>query len=165
MARKEILGIDIGGVVLDFIPQKGRELDFAGERYLETPEIGGAIDAIGELNRGRFEGEVYVVSRVHEGPERVLSWLRNKDFFKRTGIPESHFNYCAERSEKAPICKAIGITHFIDDRAEVLRHLLGIVPHLYQFQGLDEKKEAFAPQIAGLQFARSWPELLDLLKK
>lgn len=160
---EEILGIDVGGVILDFIPQKGRELDFSGERYLETPEIEGAIDAVAELNAGRFAGNVYLVSRVLDGPERVRAWLRTHRFFERTGIPESHFNHCLERAEKAPICKAIGVTHFVDDRAEVLQALVGIVPHLYQFQGLDEDRSAFAPHVPGLHFARTWQELKDQL--
>lgn len=165
LAGKETLGVDVGGVILDFVPQKGRELDFSGDRYLETPEVEGAIEAIGELNRGRFKDAVHLVSRVHNGPERVLAWLRHRDFFARTGIPESRFHHCVERREKAPIVQTLGITHFVDDRAEVLKEMIGIVPYLYQFQGLDEDGDAFAPQVPGLRFARSWAEVLELLKR
>ncbi len=31
------------------------------------------------------------------------------------------------------MCVELGITHFVDDRAEVLESLLGVVPHLYLF--------------------------------
>lgn len=159
----EILGIDVGGVLSNFVQYLGSELDFRGERYLETPEMEGAFDAVAALNAGRFAGRVYLVSRVKDGPARVLAWLKHHDFFGRTGIPEEHFNHCIERHEKAPICKELGITHFVDDRAEVLSTLTDFVPHLYQFQGLDEDRAKFADLGDRITFVQSWSELLEKL--
>jgi hypothetical protein len=31
------------------------------------------------------------------------------------------------------VCRELGITHFVDDRIEVLQALKGIVPHLFLF--------------------------------
>lgn len=160
---KEVLGVDVGGVILDFIRERGTELDFQGERYLETPEIPGAIDAIARLSAGKFKREIYLISRDRNGPERVVAWLKSKNFFERVGIPEGNFNHCFERAGKAPICKAIGITHFVDDRAEILETLAPFVPNLYQFQSLDEDREAFAGKVPGLTFVESWVELEKLL--
>lgn len=163
MPMKEILGVDVGGVLLDFVPYIGKELDFKEERYLETPEVEGAFGAVASLNAGRFAGNVYLVSRVKEGPERVLAWLRHRKFFERTGIPESHFNHCFERNEKAPICRRLGITHFVDDRAEVLQTMADFVPNLYQFQGLNEDRAKFTDLGDRITFVKNWKELLEKL--
>lgn len=39
----------------------------------------------------------------------------------------------AERRDKALHCHELGVTHFIDDRLDVLEHLRGFVPGLYLF--------------------------------
>ena len=72
MEPTEILGVDIGGVILDFIPYFGTELDHQGVNYLNTPEIEDAIDSIAFLNKGRFKDRVFVVSKVEKiyGPGR-----------------------------------------------------------------------------------------------
>ncbi len=40
---------------------------------------------------------------------------------------------CRERPEKAAVCARLGITHFVDDRLDVLTPMRGTVPHLYLF--------------------------------
>ena len=35
--------------------------------------------------------------------------------------------------EKADHCLELAVTHFVDDRSDVLNHLVGIVEHLYLF--------------------------------
>ncbi|MBU1754844.1 GrpB family protein [Patescibacteria group bacterium] len=156
----DILGVDIGGVVLDFIPYLHKDIDF-----LEIPEIEGAIDSIAELNSSRFKNRVHIVSRyTGEGPAKVLGWLRNKDFFTRTGIPEENFHPCALRHEKAPICVDLGITHFIDDQIEVLSHMVGKVPNLYLF-GDAEHKPDFGETYQHVLMVPTWPQVLMELEK
>lgn len=41
--------------------------------------------------------------------------------------------FCRERPQKAPICAELGITHFIDDRADVLEPMCGIVANRFLF--------------------------------
>jgi hypothetical protein len=57
----------------------------------------------------------------------------------------------------------LGVTHFVDDRAEVLGYMKGRVEHLYLFQSLDEKREDFAGTSTSLPFFETWEELLDVL--
>jgi hypothetical protein len=103
------------------------------ERALETPPSAGAFEAIAELVRA-FEGRVWLVSKC--GP-RIQSltrrWLERQDFFGRTGLPPEQLRFCLKRPEKRDHCAAIAATHFIDDRLDVLTHLVGLVPHLYWF--------------------------------
>lgn len=163
----EVLGVDVGGVILDFMRYFDTDLDFNGDSYLNTPEIEGAIDCIAELNKGKFKDRVHVVTRYNStyGPGRVIEWLENKDFFDKTGIPMERYHPCAERHEKAPICVELGITHFVDDRAEVLSHMIDKVQNIYLFKSPDGDREEFALILPKLHKVETWPELLFELNK
>jgi len=131
------LGIDIGRVIISAADSSGRSdtafLSGNDERALETPPSAGAIEAITELVLA-FEGRVWLVSKC--GPRiQALTrrWLERQDFFTRTGVPPEHLRFCLKRPEKREHCAAIGATHFVDDRLDVLTHLVGLVPHLFWF--------------------------------
>ncbi len=62
---------------------------------------------------------------------KARQWLKRYGF--DAVVPPKRVHFCGERNEKARICKKLGITHFIDDRLEVLSYLVGIVPHLFLF--------------------------------
>ena len=68
-------------------------------------------------------------------------------------------------TEKEAIVKELEITHFIDDRAEVMSYFSDFVPNLYHFQSLLEDREEWAPKIPNLTFVDSWKELLHILSK
>lgn len=51
---------------------------------------------------------------------------------------------CLRRADKAAHCAELGITHFVDDRREVLKFLVGIVPHLYLFGPQDDPAPTYA---------------------
>jgi len=155
---KEALGIDIGGVI---IARPGRlqpggvsDTSFASDDYLETPEIPGAINAIRQLVEKRFGGSVFLVSKA--GPRtrvKTMRWLKHQRFFERTGVKTKHVIFCSERSEKETICRRLDITHFIDDRVDVLIHLKS-VPHRYLF-------EPTSPQGGTSRFPRSTERVSD----
>lgn len=65
--------------------------------------------------------EVYIVSKVNpEQKIRSLKWLEEVRFFELTGVPKDNLYYCETWSEKAPICKNLGIEVHIDDRPQVM---------------------------------------------
>lgn len=142
--RQARIGIDIGKVIM--APIKGGKADtsfLSGnlERALETPPSAGAFDAVRQLVAA-FEGQAWLVSKA--GPSvqyKTKQWLKHWDFYGATGLPRAHLRFCLKRPEKAGHCKQLRITHFIDDRLDVLKHLRGSVPHLYLFgeqPGLDD---------------------------
>ena len=116
------------------------------------------------LNESVYKGNIFLVSK-HDayGPGRILEWLNKNDFFSKTKIPENHFYPCRERYEKTPIVKKLKVTHFVDDRAEVLSYMVDEVPNLYLFQSLDEDKEQFIHKIPRPHFVQDWKELLPKL--
>src|SRR6266571_7170723 len=62
------------------------------------------------------------------------SWLAYHAFFERTGIPPENLHFVRRRPEKAPVCAGLGVTHFVDDRVDVLVHMT-TVAHRYLFLG------------------------------
>lgn len=71
--------------------------------------------------------KAYIVSRVNEEQKkRALWWLDKYSVHEMTGIPKENVFWCAERPQKAPIIKDLGITHFVDDRPEVFAACAGL---------------------------------------
>jgi hypothetical protein len=71
--------------------------------------------------------------------------------------------FCRQRHEKAAICRELGLTHFIDDRLEVLSHLLGTVPHLYLFRSRAGDVDRFRRFLPHVRMINQWSELVDAL--
>src|SRR3970040_1117951 len=129
---KGILGVDIGGVIIDRVRNDGTDTAFKSKRYLETTAIPGVFSSLAKL-RERFNGEIFVVSKAGLETElKTRDWLNHKGFYDLTGINPGDVHYCRERKEKAPICEWLGITHFIDDRLEILSYMYS-VPNKYLF--------------------------------
>lgn len=134
--RTPRLGIDIGRVIM--APVKGGKADtsfLSGslERAMRTPPSPGALEGVAELVEA-FQGQAWLISKA--GPrvqDKTKHWLRHWHFYRETGLPQNHLRFCLERSQKAGHCKQLCITHFIDDRLDVLEHLKEVVPNLYLF--------------------------------
>ena len=134
MTGQPTLGVDVGGVIV-VLADRGDDTSFFGGRPLETPAVSGVFDELAALAGGLFEGRVHVVSKA--GPAvaaNTRAWLVHHRFFDRVGIPPSHVHFVRERRDKAPVCRWLGITHFVDDRLDVLAEL-GTVEHRYLFTG------------------------------
>ena len=131
------LGIDIGRVIIDGSshPDGDDTAFFRGgvENALRTPAMPGALDSITHL-APRFDGRVWLVSKCGERvAERSRAWLRHHRFFETTGIDPEHLRFCRQRPEKAIHCAELAITHFVDDRLDVLDALDVLVPHRFLF--------------------------------
>jgi hypothetical protein len=119
----------------------------------------GAIDAIARLVSGRFGERTHLVSKC--GPAvaaKSLAWLDAQGFFERTGIARDNAHFCLTRQGKAPICGQLGITHFIDDRIDVLAWLT-TVPNRY----LLDPAARFAGSPGEVTRVSSWGEILEAL--
>jgi hypothetical protein len=127
------LGVDIGRVIIE---GDGPDTSFVGgseDDALRAPQIPGAFEALARLRRA-FGGRVWLVSKCGKRVEaRTRLWLARHRFFDVTGINPENLAFCRTRPEKAPICEALGITCFVDDRWDVLATIDGIVPHRILF--------------------------------
>lgn len=130
------LGIDVGRVLISPGDDSRPDTSFIGgtlEDALNTPAYEGMFDVVPDLVR-RFEGQVWIVSKCGKRiQERTLLWFEHHRFFERTGIDRRNVRFCLKRPEKAIHCRELGITHFIDDRTDVLEAMVGVVPKLYLF--------------------------------
>jgi hypothetical protein len=131
------LGVDIGRVIIDGSSHPtGDDTAFLKggiENALRTPPMAGAFKSIARLST-LFDGQVWLVSKCGERVEvRTRQWLAYHRFFGRTNIDPERLRFCRQRPEKAIHCRELEITHFIDDRIDVLESLEGIVAHRYLF--------------------------------
>ncbi len=148
VARAETLGIDVGGVIIDRIANDKSDTAFFGANYLATTAVPNAFEAIAQLVSKRFgSARTFIVSKCGRNIQhRTLEWLEHHNFFKLTGMQAENIRFCYQRHEKAPICHELGITHFIDDRAEVLGYLT-TVPHRFLFGSNPQERNRYAKLI------------------
>lgn len=154
------LGVDFGGVIVERSDDTS-DGSFFGTRPLDTPEMPGAIDTIAALASGRFLGRVFVVSKASPRIEALTrQWMRHVDFHRRTGIFDANIVFVRDRLAKGEVCRKYGLTHFVDDRLDVLESM-PFVPQRYLFASVH------APQVTPtmIQSVASWAVLRDLLEK
>ena len=158
----EKLGVDIGGVLIDRI-NDNTDTSFFGDNYLKTTTVPNAFESVKRLAAARFGDEVHLVSKCGPNIERKSrEWLAHHDFHAETGVPPERMHFCRRRQDKAPICKSLGLTHFIDDRLEVLSYLKS-VPHLFLFMPRPAEVKRHARHLKRVHRVESWAEVLAAL--
>lgn len=160
--RVDTLGVDIGGVIIERVNDDA-DTSFFSKNYLKTPAMPGVFEVLRRLVSERFKERVYLVSKC--GPNKQhksREWLGHQDFFKKTGIYAGHVEFCLKRSDKAAICEKLGITHFIDDKLEVLGSL-GTVPNKILFKPDEPEVKRYQFAYKQVRRVESWPEVEKLL--
>ena len=147
------IGVDIGKVLIGGGgPNDTPFLGTTDAMAMDAPEVPGSFEGVAELVE-LTGGAVWLVSKCGSGIERRTQlWLEHHDFWDATGVPREHAVFCRERREKAPIARRLGLTHFVDDRADVLEPMAGVVEHRYLFGA------AQSPE--GLTATPSWEAVL-----
>lgn len=162
-STQSILGVDVGGVIVDRVAE-GQDTSSFGSRPLLTPAVPGVFDALAVLTEGPFEGRVHIVSKAGSRvAANTEAWLEHHALFRRTGIPAGNLHFVRTQADKAPVCARLGITHFVDDRLDVLASLT-TVPHRYLFAGGlgAQQPPKHVPPWAAV--AQTWPTLVGLLR-
>lgn len=160
---KEILGIDIGNVITDGRRNDNTDTAFKGNRYLETTSVPNAFEIIAELVQQRFKENVFLVSKAGEKTQKkTKEWLLYQGFYKATGIKPEQVFFCRERIDKAPICRDLGITHFIDDKLEVLGYLT-TVPNKFLFNPREREVQRNIQHLDEVTWVSGWLDIKQLL--
>lgn len=158
----QALGVDIGNVIINNRFNDLSKLDEQG--YAGLPVVDGSFESLKILN-GYFKGNVHLISKCSEWAEKqILAWLQSKDFYLKTGIDPRNISFVRERADKDAVCRTLGITHFIDDRLEVLSHMIESTPHLYLFQPNSEEVEKFKEFLPKVTVVNGWEEVLIEIK-
>lgn len=154
------IGIDIGRVI---IGGNGEDTFFTDE-YLDTPEVEGAYESIENIVYGeektlipeedglgvyKIVNDVHFVSKCGKVVEsKTMEWLYLHKYYYLIDNQDIHF--VRKRHLKAPMAQALEFEIFIDDRQDVLEHMVGIVPHLILFTSWEqtnaELEKIFAAQ-------------------
>lgn len=137
----KILGLDIGNVI---------------KRHgLPIP---GMLEAIPQLP-AKFD-QIHIISRINDYIEGEWSLQFLRQYKITDVIPENRISFCTKREEKAPIAAQLGVTHFVDDRTQVLS-CMTTVPHRYAFNPSAEQLATHPAN--GMILVSNWGELLPLL--
>jgi hypothetical protein len=152
---KKVLGVDIGGVL---IPRKPN----SDGGYSPMPDAFKTILGL----RAHFDDIVVVSHADSILEEKFRQWFRVQNFFCSTGIGLDRVRYCSSRIGKVPICCHWNVTHFIDDRAEVLVYLahgVKTIRHLLLFQERPEETAPYEHLVADCVRVASWNEVAAAL--
>lgn len=159
MKNSEIyLGIDVGGVIID-----DSDGIFRGPDFLNAKPMDGAFEAIETIVDELSPEQVCIISKVRSDT-KIRWWLDKKDFYSRTGIAEQNVRFCRYRHEKAGIAQDIlaqPLTHFVDNRAEVLGHMVE-TPERYLFGPQPELHQQPVP-IDEFTLTATWQAVLEAL--
>ena len=157
---KQVIGVDIGGVIIDRANDNTDTSFFSGN-YLKTTATKGVFEALRDLVEKKFGENVYIVSKCGKNIQgKTLEWLNHHNFYTITGIRPEAVHFCLERHQKAGICEKLGITHFIDDRLEILGSL-STVNTLYLFQPREEEILKNLRHLHRVKKVNSWEEVLQ----
>jgi hypothetical protein len=161
METKKALGVDIGNVIINN-RLNDPEINKVDEAfYAAFPPSEGVFDALETLN-SYFDGEVYLLSKCTEwAQEQILLWLKAHDFYAKTGIKQENVYFVRQRHEKDGVCRKLGITYFIDDRLEVLSHMIESTPNLILFQPDKDEINKFEEFLGKVTVASSWAEVVE----
>jgi hypothetical protein len=144
---EEVVGIDLGNTII-----KHRK---------PLPD---AFRVIRRLIDERFGERLHIVSRVDEQQEiRARAFVTGHEFQSALGIPLTRVHFCRERHEKGPICERLRITHFIDDRPEVMVYMPTSVIRKVLFDPDQADLDTCASLLGDFNIARSWLDVERLL--
>lgn len=151
MKRAARLGVDVGGVIIG----ADNDTTMFTKNYLDAKPVAGAFEALAIL-RERFLGQMYIVSKAGpEMQEKTQKWFLHHDFYGKVGMSAGDVFFCRERADKAPICKRLSVTHFIDDRADVLSYLVPLKIKTYWFG------QARVLSMPGIRCVKTWDDVLE----
>jgi len=160
--RAPRLGIDFGRVIVDGSSEG--DTPFIGVPYddaleaLPVPWVVGSVRELVPLFK-----ETWIISKASATVQRkTLGWLDRWDFWETTGIQPWSICFTLKREQKVEVAKRLSLTHFIDDRLDVLETMRGVVPHLYWFQHDAQalRHDAQSAQASGYAIP-DWYSLVD----
>lgn len=160
----ERLGLDFGRVI-NAEPTDGLGPTMFMDDFLETPPSEGCFEVVAEQQETRFGDEIYIVSKC--GPkmqEKTKLWLEHWRFFEETGTDPNKIYFCREYAEKGTIANQLGLTHFVDDRLNVLALISPKVQRILFVP--DSERTVPRPEAVpqGIVIALGWTGVSRLLK-
>lgn len=156
----DVLGVDIGGVIIDRV-NEGTDTSLFGDKYLASTPTPDVFESLARLVDRKFGDQVYLVSKASEPTQnKSLEWLAHHHFAERTGISLDRVRFCLKRPDKAPIAAELGLTHFVDDTLEVLGYL-STVPNLYLYRPMAKEVRRHSHYLDRVTVVQDWKTIAD----
>ena len=152
------IGIDIGGVL-----RSRRSSAESQVTTLPQPPNPHALQVTTNLVRKYGKENIYIVSKcAEESEDAMFSWLRDNGVFDEVGVDPQNVYFCRLRTDKAPIARDLKLEYFVDDRAEVLESMRGIVNRRVMYSASGNYEDSDDAEIVRLS---SWLDIeSDLLQ-
>lgn len=155
---KIVVGFDNGGVILSSANDK-TDTSFFGDDFLKSVTEPDAFEVMKDIIAMAGSENAFIVSKCGKRiEERTLAYFEHHQLYERTGMLRKNVFFCRKREEKAPICKRLGITHFVDDRLTVHQHL-SMVPHKILFRGHADEMRKLPEVLATTHRVTNWREI------
>ena len=133
--------------------------------YLAVRPIEGALETLHILKVERFP-EIFLVSTLTENIPNVSVEERVRNYLMYHGFEEvilgSRMHFCEKREDKVRICAELeAFDYFLDDRLDVLLHMVGTVRNLFLFdpERSDGHEHWHLVEDGTVTVVRSWHEV------
>lgn len=176
-------GVDFGNVLIQNLDQEARKqvsalfscgrmchpIDRVDELDVilvaHSCMVSGALEGLKTLIERRGAEHVWIVSCAKELERFVNRRLIAVHKIREvTGLREDHIFFVDKREGKAGICRNLGIEAHIDDRGEVLSHLVNIVPNLIWFSPTERDVREWSTVLPTTTLrVNGWDELIPQL--
>lgn len=161
---RECLGLDLGNVIIDHVGFGTTPEFFRTGDYDVIPPVPGVFEALRQLHEKRFGDNMFVVYNATDiADQKIISWLEAHDFFNRTGISRHQVRRTLNGRNKWSVCELYKATHFVDDRLEVLSHLVGKVENLYLLRPQAQEVEQYRDFLPHVTQMETWLEILRVM--
>lgn len=153
MATK--IGIDINGVLANNKRAHIKTHDYSVFSVMED-----AIDIVREIVNLHGAENVYIISRVKSHQLSFITgiWMETHNFLRETNVLLDNVYICSLLRDKAKIAKKLRLTHFIDNRPEVLNHFPKNIV-IIAFQPEDKEMKKYPNVLSRAKVANSWKEV------
>ncbi|MSR71716.1 MAG: hypothetical protein EXS50_03630 [Candidatus Taylorbacteria bacterium] len=166
-----VLCVGLAGVIMNNTQATGdartREALLA-EDYASIRTMPDAIEILKRLQERSYGyPEIHIISRVADPLIGAMCkrWVDQQSELNGI-IPKKHRHYCHHREDKTGICLNLGAEVMIDDRIDILRHMVGRVERLILFRPWDENENILYWDLVRsgkVTMVNSWEEVPALL--
>lgn len=157
------LGVDLGNVIIDHA-KFGTTPDYIRNGdYLKIPPVTLALESIRLLLNGGIGTLIVIYNASDVADEKILSWVEH--WVPNDVINDHRFNLTRSIGGRDKIreCIEYGITHFIDDRVEVLNFLNGRIPSLFLMNPNPDEKTTHSNETSSYVEVEGWNELTSII--
>jgi len=124
----KLLAVDIGGPIIQ------RPAHSSLEEYAQAEAVTDSFQSLADLS-SVFGTNIHLISQCQPDLQQVkLKWMAERNFCELTKVTSERIHFVREPQEKAILAKELKATHFVEDRAEILNHAMGVVENLFLFR-------------------------------